>query len=930
MLKRYLLQLKTHHLGALREQKGQSLIIFVFAIMGIIALMGLALDLGLVYIERVRVSRTTDAAALAAVVELPFEEEAIRRAAEFIELNGYRREETEIRVRGCIQTNDSPLQVRNVGEGDPAVAGGAIYSPTAMVDNVPDNLIVGYVYQPALTNPPTAVFLIDTLSYQPVSLDAADQVTTPNEENCDGGSSPLYGTANKLRVSGQVDVRMNFMQFFGFSEVPVSDQAVGENVTNLDVVVVFDVSGSMDYETNCFGCWTKDPSLDILDNPYPTNGTQIVLNHEPEDEGGNHTIFWPDQSSTAGHPVCSASASSTPINTFNYLVHEAEFYSRTFPHNGWEFEKHTAGQGFWALQQTTAAENTSNNAYISAHPFVTYSQPSVDDVPNIQGGTYDIDCFTFDGSVGAADGECWSTKGFPDGVNNNVPYVEYDFTPDWSGDIHIWVRAMGSWSWSYEWDGVSPTSTTVPGDLTPYRTAFFWQVNDGQISGGEYELLGRKFRRDLIYTTSAQGGKDRWRWLKIADDTLTPNVVSGQQYTLRFYQGSSGFNIDKIIITDNPEGAVLGAVVDDGRSVVSTIGDDDTNDAGQASLASAGSNLAIADDVLSLHGGLGPDATYGSATREACNVCNPVYGETVDPTLCTCREDAGDSGAGSGAGCTFVTETVNQLTNDIFYDRAPLRNAKEAVKNFAARLDPKFDQLGVVAFGPNTPNRTKMQCLIFGGFDMCAGNTGAITYSFVIKDLEDYENVGGTNIALGMREGLEELGVSVPGFNNNVDHDCPDVPASQSSIPGVLDDDDKHACDRRGAARRVLILMTDGAPSRWPGYPSDPGNCPNNSIVQWQGFVGAGNQGYDCSIFYAEQAASKNVVVYTIGIGGGVNEALLTAMATGTDPMDPEDANDDIEYFSDKGGQFFPAANPSQLDAIFDQILSNIYVRIVG
>ena len=82
-----------------RHEEGQSLIIFAFAILGLIAMMGLALDLSLVYIERVRISRTADAAALAAVVELPFEEEAIRRAVEFIELNGYTRDETAILVR---------------------------------------------------------------------------------------------------------------------------------------------------------------------------------------------------------------------------------------------------------------------------------------------------------------------------------------------------------------------------------------------------------------------------------------------------------------------------------------------------------------------------------------------------------------------------------------------------------------------------------------------------------------------------------------------------------------------------------------------------------------------------------------------------------------------------------------------------------------
>ena len=90
MIKSILKQLKEEHRKAFQEQKGQSIIIITFAFLGLIAMLGLALDLGLVYIEQVRISRTTDAAALAAVVELPFEEEGMRRAIEYIQLNGYR------------------------------------------------------------------------------------------------------------------------------------------------------------------------------------------------------------------------------------------------------------------------------------------------------------------------------------------------------------------------------------------------------------------------------------------------------------------------------------------------------------------------------------------------------------------------------------------------------------------------------------------------------------------------------------------------------------------------------------------------------------------------------------------------------------------------------------------------------------------------
>ncbi|MFN8453599.1 MAG: Tad domain-containing protein [Anaerolineae bacterium] len=64
MLKRFLVNLKAQHMQRLQEQKGQSIIIVTFAMIGLIAMLGLALDLGLVYIEKVKVNRRADASAL--------------------------------------------------------------------------------------------------------------------------------------------------------------------------------------------------------------------------------------------------------------------------------------------------------------------------------------------------------------------------------------------------------------------------------------------------------------------------------------------------------------------------------------------------------------------------------------------------------------------------------------------------------------------------------------------------------------------------------------------------------------------------------------------------------------------------------------------------------------------------------------------------
>jgi hypothetical protein len=71
------------------HQRGQSLIIVAFLIIALLAAVGLAVDLGLMYVERVRIGRAVDAAALAGAQELPDEGAAVDRAIEYLLLNGY-------------------------------------------------------------------------------------------------------------------------------------------------------------------------------------------------------------------------------------------------------------------------------------------------------------------------------------------------------------------------------------------------------------------------------------------------------------------------------------------------------------------------------------------------------------------------------------------------------------------------------------------------------------------------------------------------------------------------------------------------------------------------------------------------------------------------------------------------------------------------
>jgi len=100
-----------------RNESGQSLIIIAFAFIGLVAMVGLAIDLGIMYIERTRLGQAIDAAALAGAQELPNEIAAWDRAEEYLRMNRY-------------DPNDPDL---------------------AVVHSFPDEPVFGYHYQIAIT-----------------------------------------------------------------------------------------------------------------------------------------------------------------------------------------------------------------------------------------------------------------------------------------------------------------------------------------------------------------------------------------------------------------------------------------------------------------------------------------------------------------------------------------------------------------------------------------------------------------------------------------------------------------------------------------------------------------------------------------------------------------------------------------------------------
>ncbi len=994
MLKKFLLRLKAKHSEALREQKGQSIIIFTFAVLGLIAMLGLALDLGLVYIERVKVGRATDAATLAGVSELTSnnEQATIDRAVEYLRLNGYNigglTGDTEVLVRGCIDP-PGPTGPGNVNEA------GAYVGSTPMAKA---NTITGALYIPSTVNPPKATFMIDTGSYQAVPA------------NCKSSAPASYGgNSQKLQVAGKVNVHMSFMQFFGFRDVPVADEAIAENLVTLDVVVVFDISGSMEDQTNCIDCWVRT-TYGITGTPYPGNGYFNPIPYDFTLAPGT-----PNQSVPLSRLCTDAPTPWLQQNgaiTYSYLTVEAELYSATV--GNWNLNARTAGQGFWTLQRgsrgsafppgvdavdegtefqgnqagnptsqssnvchpalpgsinceigPTGSDDVCNNdpgggdiirdcsAYITARPFQSYGQ-APGNIPNPNGATYNLDCFVagagpFNSDPSAVDGvyseRCWSNDRTSDNPffaqtgpgPSNVPWVEYDFTPTWSGgNTYIWIRASGGGTQAYTWAGPSPDDLdgTPSNNLSSWNRVLFWQIDNGEVfarnDNGSATVQAWTDWRD----TRADPGK--WRWVKLGSTT----VASGTQHTLKLYQGGPGYKVDKVIFTNDPNGSTGSPPPAMRRRLP-------TSEGGLGGIAGSDGGEA-----------LGPPVSYGSLTREACNLCNPIYGNTVNQAQCSClknnvevntRYTVGYPGYdptfyGSGTRCSIdddllgggsasmlanvITMTVSPpqvqppqvqtrtVVKDLYSGLQPMRSAQEAVKNFVLglgveeqfRLKPGFDQVGFVSFTSNTTGyaRAKLQCM---RTKTPPPTTAAACYADVLTAVEKQWPNWGTNIAEGMREGLEELGLDI-GNPATVDHSCSPTP------------NDGKACDRSGSAKRVLILMTDGSPN------GSPAGCTSQAgyADYWEGLIGNGDPDFECAMWYAQQAAAKGVIVYAIGIGGGASPEFMVTMATGTDPH----GGAPIPMFPGVGGQYFPAATPDDLDGIFKIILTSVSVRIVG
>ena len=752
MIARWRRRLQTKMLN--RDQQGQSLVIIAIAFVGILGFIGLGIDLGAVYTERVQTSRAADAAALAAASELPLESVAHTRALVYLQDNGY----------------DYTLATTRV-----------------LIDDVPQ--------QGTASEEDASITIWINTAY-------AEDINLPPDQR--------LNTADRIRVRIRHQVWMTFMQFFGFKFFPVEAAAEAENISNIDTTIVYDRSGSMEFDTLCYGCWER-----AAGQMYPNGNLYPLHWSDSTVTTADHCAGW---NSSSGYNCGSYHHYNSyyDVNNCNYhhrshsdryyIVIEAEEYSRlSADYHTWGY---TPYYTFWVIQHNGRRAYYRNGslrgAYLSHHPYRNYQSST----------GLGVSCTWNDLNNGE-----YCRRGLPAGGPFPAPRADYDFYAPSGADggnhdnYYVWIRGQG-------------------GNTNSDRH-IFWGIDGTPYSEENY------FPRGASYDGASSNAWD-WRCLGRIDG------LHQGAHTLNLWAGGAGFDVDRIVIQTYDNGA-----------------------------CSYDSSPPDPPDTYPANNG---------RTDWACSACDPRFaGRPGGQTSPTYRPDC------------HIGGNPDQRNDAIYDDEQPIRNALEAAKHFVGRLNPRFDQIGYVRYSGSSQIMDELECLRRRGAENldnpncnpnwsnpggepprdpdCGCFSGVITNT-VLYDLDNTRAGGSTNIAQGMKHGIEVLSTASGHYG------------------------------RPGAAH-IMVLMTDGEANTYSGCDAacddDPSLWPNDN-----------ERAKDCVVYYAYKARDNAIVIYTIGLGWGADRELM-------------------EHVADTTGGFFRWAPTSdKLDAIFDELFQRIFLRLIG
>lgn len=759
------------------DESGQSLIIVAGAFIALLVIIGLAIDLGMVYVERIKIGKACDAAALAGAQELPFEDYAARRAMQYLEENGYTPQNTTITVTG------------------------------------PDNA-AAIMSEWNSQNGQGGVRVIGSIR---IECDQFEDKTLPlNEQDT---------SADKIRVTGRINVPMNFMRFVGFGDVPVSSGATAENVSNIDVTIVYDRSGSMRFNTMCWGCYSQ-PSGTI----YP-NGYRYRLPYDATfcNAAGDVPITT-NLSGVAIPPVLSIEAEYFSYST-SYVEHD--YHQNYLP---------VQNRTYWIIQRVSGSQ-ASGFRPIAGDVYCGGSA-----CPNDRRGAH---MMLMPYYKDLASGHVLSTSSSASELAQ-APRMDYDVTIPSTGAWYVWIRAQcGGWSGA----NTNQCLVHVGTDGT-----LRWVTGTGNFSN-DSGYIGGDYSGSNSY---------KWRWVRLG----SVNMSAGN-HQVNVWGGGLGFRLDKIVLTTNT------ATEDTNYTDRAPAFIRDTTPSWTAVQNSAYQTYLY----NSRYGG--PPDTRGR-TGFACSRCNPIYGETHNQDAAcfpgatiganNCQPGYPCCSDFNGNGKVDPAEQCNSIADVIYDDLQPIRASKEAAKGFVKRMKARFDQIGFVTFSSSATIDREQVCVKSMGYppidlgrgiynlDPAEGPVGpdnawtwcydhrtsadgysgstpstAVVGGSVMYAIEQMASDGSTNIANGLQLGL-------------------DVLSTQSDHYG------------RPNSAKIIVLMTDGESNHITGV--EPA-CYAQDYYQPNTGDTTIDRAKDCVIYYSRLARDRNVVVYTIGLGSSADHALL-------------------------------------------------------
>ncbi|MCP4359325.1 MAG: hypothetical protein GY796_15030, partial [Chloroflexi bacterium] len=308
---------------------------------------------------------------------------------------------------GFVQWDSTALQSDQILEDDMQNPGNVTTNYVEPGSNPPDTKLDAANVNWIRANPGThsAVVdelngLINTVMPLPVWNDADCLVSGPGTCSNALGSGPTakYRAFTFVQLL-LTDVRFNgnscgtpgqkclVFRFLGFDTGAV-DQCTppddSHSVSNLDIAMVLDTTGSMQFDTICYGCWERcddvppgelgtAPCLIANDvyQDYPLNGFAYPLDFDGLKETyicGNGGDCTTSPYITPGDPK--------PSGSNDYIILEAELYSNLVD-SIWDPAFRGADVGYWALQRDgtrySVPSEGGRSAYVRHHPFLAFN-----------------------------------------------------------------------------------------------------------------------------------------------------------------------------------------------------------------------------------------------------------------------------------------------------------------------------------------------------------------------------------------------------------------------------------------------------------------------------------------------------------------------------------------------------------------------------